>query len=71
MKTITAAQKAIIERANIELATNFDIPADRIIGVACAQLGWRRTDWETYSCICTPSHFNDEYCPVHRKLADD
>ena len=45
---LTDAEKAIIERAKTELATNFDVPAERIIGIACSKLGWQRADWNAY-----------------------
>ena len=37
---------ALIEKTRTELATNFDAPAGRIIGIACGKMGIQRSEWD-------------------------
>src|SRR5262245_14121315 len=36
----------VINHARTQLATNFDTPAQRIVGIACGQMNCSRLDWE-------------------------
>lgn len=43
---LISRHEAIIQRAKVALATDFDTPAQRTIGAACHAMGCTRLDWE-------------------------
>jgi hypothetical protein len=62
---LIADHQETIEWCNRELATNFNVPAQRTINAACSRMGVTRLDWEKMDAIRN----NTEYeRPPHAML---
>lgn len=46
IESIIDANKDQIDWCRMQLATNFDAPANRVINFSCAKMGISRLDWE-------------------------
>jgi hypothetical protein len=51
IRAIIAEHNATIEWCCQQLATNFDVSANRTIATACCQMGISRVDWEKISAV--------------------
>lgn len=51
IQKLTEKHADAIRTCSVELATNFNRPAQRIIGYACADMGISRLDWEKITAV--------------------
>jgi hypothetical protein len=51
IKRLIAKHAVLIDACGLELATNYECPAPRIIRVFCDRMGITRTDWEKITAV--------------------